>query len=215
MTGAGFEARPLSWQTGSEVSGIDLRRAHALTDSTVSALWHLLGERGILLFRDQPLDHEQHLAFTRRLGPLAKTGLLGKHAPPGYSDLFQVTNMKTDGVRSETENAAQQWHSDQAFLAVPARASLFRCVHAPQHGGDTMFANMYQAHDALSEGCGQHWRACAPSIRCLTAARWHCADGGRSARSRRVSWNGRAAAGTRCCAGTRPARAGHCSSTSR
>ena len=60
--------------------------------------------------------------------------------------------MKTDGVRSETENAAQQWHSDQAFLAVPARASLFRCVHAPQHGGDTMFANMYQAHDALSEG---------------------------------------------------------------
>jgi taurine dioxygenase len=152
MPAPGFSARPLSWQTGSEVTGLDLRRAKAIAQPDIEALWQLLGERGILLFRDQPLDHEQHLAFTRRLGPLAKTGLLGKHAPSGYPDLFQVTNIKTDGQRSETENAAQQWHSDQAFLPVPARASLLRCVHAPAMGGDTMFANMYQAHDALSAG---------------------------------------------------------------
>jgi taurine dioxygenase len=152
MAGTSFSARPLSWQTGSEVTGLDLSRAHEIAQADIDALWQLLGERGILLFRDQPLDNDQHLAFTRRLGPLAKTGLLGKHAPPGYPDLFQVTNIRSGGVRSETENAAQQWHSDQAFLAVPARASLLRCVHAPALGGDTMFANMYQAHDALSPG---------------------------------------------------------------
>jgi taurine dioxygenase len=148
----GLQVRPLSWRTGTEVLGLDLRRSADIPESTIRSLWQLLGERGVLLFRDQHLDHDEHLNFTRRFGPLAKTGMLGRHAPPGYPDLFTVTNIKTDGKRSETENAAQQWHSDQSFLPVPARASLLRCVHAPQHGGDTMFANMYQACEALSDG---------------------------------------------------------------
>jgi taurine dioxygenase len=152
MPTAALRVRALSWRTGSEVEGLDLRRSADIPESTIRDLWQLLGERGILLFRNQHLDHDQHLAFTRRFGSLAKTGLLGRHAPPGYPDLFTVTNIKTDGKRSETENAAQQWHSDQSFLPVPARASLLRCVHAPQYGGDTMFANMFQAYEALSEG---------------------------------------------------------------
>ncbi len=151
-TAIGFEARPLSWRTGSEIVGLDLRHGVDIAAPTIRALWQLLGERGILLFRNQELDHDQHLDFTRRFGPLAQTGLLGKHAPPGYPDIFMVTNIKRDGVRSETENAAQQWHSDQSFLPVPARASLLRCVYAPQFGGDTMFANMYQVYEALSDG---------------------------------------------------------------
>ncbi len=151
-SGAGFEVRPLSWRTGSEVLGLDLRRSAVIAQSTIDALWRLLGERGILLFRDQELDHDQHLDFTRRFGPLARTGLLGRHAPPGYPDIFTVTNIRTNGQRSETENAAQQWHSDQSFLPVPARASLLRCALAPQHGGDTLFANMTQAYEGLSEG---------------------------------------------------------------
>jgi len=150
--GSAVQALPLSWRTGSEVRGLDLRHATDIPESTIQWLWQLLGERGILLFRGQPIDHDQHLVFTRRFGPLAKTGLLGRHAPPGYPDLFTVTNIKTDGRRSETENAAQQWHSDQSFLPVPARASLLRCVHAPQFGGDTLFANMFQAYEALSPG---------------------------------------------------------------
>lgn len=150
--GAGFDARPLSWRTGSEILGLDLRRSADMGQDTIDALWRLLGERGILLFRNQGLDHDQHLDFTRRFGPLARTGLLGKHAPAGYPDIFMVTNIRQDGVRSETENAAQQWHSDQSFLPVPARASLLRCVHAPQCGGDTLFANMVQAWEALSDG---------------------------------------------------------------
>ena len=152
MPSTRIQARALSWRTGSEISGLDLRRSQDIPQSSIDALWLVLGERGFLLFRNQLLDHDQHLAFTRRFGTLAKTGLLGKHAPPGYPDLFTVTNIKTDGKRSETENAAQQWHSDQSFLPVPARASLLRCVHAPQYGGDTMFANMYAVYDSLSDG---------------------------------------------------------------
>ena len=147
-----FEARPLSWRLGSEVMGLDLRRSENISDEAIKALWQLLGERGILLFRKQGLTHDQHLAFTRRFGPLALTGMTSRYAPPGYPDLFTVTNIKTEGVRSETENAAQQWHTDQSFLPVPARASMLRCEMAPQNGGDTMFSSMYAVYDSLSDG---------------------------------------------------------------
>ena len=147
-----YEARPISWRTGSEIVGLDLKRSEQISDATIRSLWKLLGQRGILLFRAQGLNHEQHLAFTQRFGPLAVTGLTSRYAPPGYPDIFTVTNIKTNGARSETENAAQQWHSDQTFLRVPARASMLRCEMAPQFGGDTMFANMTQVYEGLSDG---------------------------------------------------------------
>jgi taurine dioxygenase len=147
-----FEAHPISWRLGTEITGIDLKRSDDISDESIRQMWQLLGQRGILLFRKQGLNHDQHLAFTRRFGPLALTGLTSRYAPPGYPDIFTVTNIKTDGARSETENAAQQWHSDQTFLKVPARASMLRCELAPQHGGDTMFANMNAVYEDLSEG---------------------------------------------------------------
>ena len=145
-----FDVQPLSWRLGSEIMGLDLRNSDAISDASIRAMWKLLGERGILLFRRQGLNHDQHLAFTRRFGPLAVTGLTTRYAPEGYPDIFTVTNIKKNGERSETENAAQQWHSDQTFLKVPARASMLRCEIAPQNGGDTMFADMCHVYDDLS-----------------------------------------------------------------
>ena len=149
---AQFESRPIAWRLGTEIMGIDLKRSDEISDESIRQMWQLLGQRGILLFRKHGLNHDQHLAFTRRFGPLALTGLTSRYAPPGYPDIFTVTNIKTDGARSETENAAQQWHSDQTFLKVPARASMLRCELAPQYGGDTMFANMYAVYEDLSDG---------------------------------------------------------------
>ena len=147
-----FEAHPISFVLGSEITGVDLKHSDDLSDQTIREMWRLLGERGILLFRAQGLNHDQHLAFTRRFGPLALTGLTSRYAPPGYPDIFTVTNIRNNGARSETENAAQQWHTDQTFLKVPARASMLRCELAPQCGGDTMFANMCAVYDDLSDG---------------------------------------------------------------
>src|SRR3546814_19525067 len=65
----GFTMRPLSWQTGTEIGGLDLTRSDAIPEPVISALWRLVCERGILLFRDQFLPHDQHLDFTRRFGP--------------------------------------------------------------------------------------------------------------------------------------------------
>ena len=113
----GFEARPLSWRTGSEVLGLELRHGEDIAEPTIRTLWQLLGERGILLFRNQALDHDQHLNFTRRFGPLAQTGLLGKHAPPGYPDIVTV-NMQGlfdvgAGEHPAVPSPAGAWRDDE------------------------------------------------------------------------------------------------------
>jgi taurine dioxygenase len=153
--GDGIEAVDLSWRTGTEIRGLDLRRADSIAESTIQALTRLLSERCFLLFCNQMLDHDQHLAFTRRFGPLAKTGMIDRYAPPGYPDIYRVTNMVIDGVRSEVWDAARQWHSDQSFMQEPAMGSLLRCEIAPRLGGNTMWANMYLAYEHLSDGLKQ------------------------------------------------------------
>jgi taurine dioxygenase len=153
--GDGIETVDLSWRTGTEIRGLDLRRADSIAESTIQALIRLLSERCLLLFRNQMLDHDQHLAFTRRFGPLAKTGMIDRYAPPGYPDIYRVTNMVIDGARSEVWDAARQWHSDQSFMQEPAMGSLLRCEIAPRLGGNTMWANMYLAYERLSEGLKQ------------------------------------------------------------
>ena len=147
-----LQTRPLSWQTGSEVIGLDTSRPDALDDGTVDELWDMVAERGLLLFRGQSLDHDQHIAFTKRLGPLADVGIITRYSVKGYPDIYMVTNKKIDGVRAETWNSARKWHSDQSFMEKPARGSVFYCAECPAVGGDTMFANLYQAYEALSDG---------------------------------------------------------------
>jgi taurine dioxygenase len=151
----GVEAVDLSWRTGTEIRGLDLSRPDSIAESTIRDLTRLVSERCFLLFRNQPLDHDQHLAFTRRFGPLAKTGMIDRYAPPGYPDIYRVTNMMIDGVRSEVWDAARQWHSDQSFMQEPAMGSLLRCEIAPRLGGNTMWANMYLAYERLSDGLKQ------------------------------------------------------------
>jgi taurine dioxygenase len=148
----GFEAIDLSWQTGCEIRGLDLRCPERLADETIQALAGLVAERGLLLFRDQMIDHDQHIAFTKRFGTLAQTGMIDRYAPPGYPDIYRVTNMKIDGVRSEVWDAARLWHSDQSFMPEPAMGSLLRCERTPDIGGDTIWANMYAAFERLSDG---------------------------------------------------------------
>src|SRR3546814_11802150 len=82
----------------SDVCSSDLlTRSDAIPEPVISALWRLVCERGILLFRDQFLTHDQHLDFTRRFGPLAESGFLSRYAPEGYPDLFTVPNIRKDG----------------------------------------------------------------------------------------------------------------------
>jgi alpha-ketoglutarate-dependent taurine dioxygenase len=143
--------RPLSHALGAEVQGVDLSRP--LSNSEFDQIHRTFLERGILLFRDQKITREQHIAFSRRFGELDRHDNLPRDRHPDYPELLLVTNIaEEDGKPSASKYTGQQWHSDMSFTLVPSLGSLLRGIIIPPVGGDTMFTNMTLAYDTLSDG---------------------------------------------------------------
>ena len=143
--------RPLSYALGAEVQGVDL--AKPLSNSEFDQIHRAFLERGILLFREQKITREQHIAFSRRFGELDTHDSLPRDRHPDYPELLLVTNIpKANGAPSDSKYTGQLWHSDMSFTLVPSLGSLLRGITIPPVGGDTMFTNMYMAYDTLSDG---------------------------------------------------------------
>ena len=135
-----IEVTPLTAAIGADVAGVDLRAP--LDDDTVAAVRAALLRHLVLFFRDQPLSDEEHLAFALRFGPLSVPPLATK-----YQDRPTVTVL--DQVHPKGEGA-DEWHSDNTFMDCPPMGSILRAVQLPSVGGDTCFASMYAAYEALS-----------------------------------------------------------------
>lgn len=144
-----FTVNPLSPVLGAEMIGADL--AADLDDDSFAAIrdaW--LEADGIMVFRDQELTPDDHIAFSRRLGPLEKH-VLETYLLPGYPEIYRVSNKVKDGVPQGREKAGTYWHSDLSYMNPPALASLLYGLEVPPSGGDTMFCSLYAAYDALSD----------------------------------------------------------------
>jgi taurine dioxygenase len=135
-----MEIIPLTAEIGAEVRGVSL--ADPLDDDTVARIRRALLDHLVLFFRDQPVDDDEHLAFALRFGPLHVSPLATR-----YQDTPAVTVLNQVGPKGE---GADEWHSDNTFLADPPMASILRAVKLPSVGGDTCFASMYAAYEALS-----------------------------------------------------------------
>ena len=146
-----MEIRPVSPACGAEALGVDLRR---LTDSQFADLHQAwLVADGVLVLRDQTIDPDEHIAFSRRFGELenlAKSAV-GKYMLPGKPEIFRVSNKVVNGEPAGREDAGTYWHSDASWQVKPLSASLLYAIEIPPVGGDTMFANMYRAYDTLSK----------------------------------------------------------------
>jgi taurine dioxygenase len=146
-----LKLRPLSYSLGAEVCAIDVSRT--MSEHDFGDVYRAFLEHGILLFRDQHINREQHIEFSRRFGELDKHDALPRDRHPDHPEILMVTNEpKPNGAPSDSKYTGRQWHSDMSFTLAPSLGSLLRCITAPPVGGDTMFANMYMAHDALSAG---------------------------------------------------------------
>ena len=144
-----MEIKRLAHALGAEVIGLDLTRA--LSEGDFGAVHQAFLDHGVLLFRGQAVTREQHIAFSRRFGELDIDK--SPDADPLYPELTIVTTRpQPDGKPSESRYTGQLWHTDIPFSLTPAMGSLLRCVERPEVGGDTQFANMYAAYDALSDG---------------------------------------------------------------
>ena len=152
--------RPLTTHIGAEVEGIDLREP--LSPAQAEEIHTAMDRHAVLVFHGQPLTNEQHLAFTTALGPLEtlmansmRTVAGDFRLPAAFNDVSNLDgNNKVysqDDRRRLFAIGNQLWHSDSSFKVVPAKYSLLRAVRIPSKGGNTEFAHMGAAYEALED----------------------------------------------------------------
>ena len=131
---------PVTTVVGAQVAGADL--SVPLPDAQRHAIEQALLEYGVLFFSGQDIGPDEHKAFARQFGEISAPPFTPKYgSDPELVVLDQVTP-KGEG--------ADQWHSDNTFMAEPPMGSILRAVVLPSVGGDTCFANMAAAYEALS-----------------------------------------------------------------
>jgi alpha-ketoglutarate-dependent 2,4-dichlorophenoxyacetate dioxygenase len=141
-----------------EVSGADWRQVPSPAEA--EAIHRGMDEFGVLVFRDQDITDEQQVAFSRALGPLeSATGDIAKPEERRLSmDVNDISNVDKDNkvvARDDRRRlfglGNQLWHSDSSFKDVPAKYSILSARVIPGEGGNTEFADMRAAYDALDE----------------------------------------------------------------
>lgn len=143
--------RKLSYGLGAEVCDFEVTRQ--LSEGEFGEVYKAFLDYGVLLFRNQKISREEHIAFSRRFGDLDRHDSVPRDRHPDYPELLLVTNEpKADGSPSDSRYTGRQWHSDLSFTSMPSMGSLLRAHVVPEIGGDTLFANMYMAYEALSDG---------------------------------------------------------------
>ena len=134
---------PVAGALGAEITGVDL--SQELSGETLAAIRRAWLEHLVIFFRDQPLPPARFLAFARRFGePIEYPFVKGLDDFPEIIPVVKLANEKM--------NFGGVWHSDTTYLDVPPMASMLVAREVPPAGGDTLFANMYLAYEALSDG---------------------------------------------------------------
>ncbi|GAN77778.1 TauD/TfdA dioxygenase family protein [Acidisphaera rubrifaciens] len=155
-----IEITPLHPLFVGEVAGADLRRA--LTAEEVRDIEAGMDRHAVLVFRDQMIDDEQQVAFTENFGAIeiaAGNQLKSQNESRRISvKLADISNLDgqnrmlaRDDKRRMFNLGNQLWHSDSSFRAKPAKYSLLSARVVPPAGGNTEFADMRAAYDALDE----------------------------------------------------------------
>ncbi len=139
--------RRLTPSIGAELSGVDLSRP--LDDETLAEIKRALAENLVIFFRNQTLTPDQQLAFGRRFGDLHRHP--AAPSEPGFPELMIIAADE----HSERANG-EGWHTDVSCDEEPPMGSILFLKTCPPEGGDTLFANMYAAWDALSERMKAH-----------------------------------------------------------
>jgi len=142
-----------------EVSGCDLTQP--LDRAAVAAIEAGMDRYAVLLFHDQEFSDEQQMAFTRNFGTLEHTGsgnITKPHELRLQPEMIDVSNLDRDHKPLARDDRRRMfnlgnrlWHSDSSFKAIPAKYSLLSGRTVVEKGGNTEFADMRAAYDALDD----------------------------------------------------------------
>ena len=141
-----IEVVPLPGSLGAEIRGVDL--AKPLDDACFAEIHAAWLEHQIICFRDQKLGPEDQLNFCSRVGEIDTYPFI--KPLPGHPGVIPIVKEPETRV-----NFGGGWHTDGSYMPRPPMATVLYAVDVPKTGGDTMFANMYAAYDALSDGMKQ------------------------------------------------------------
>lgn len=154
---ASFRFRRFDAALGAEILDLDL--SQALSDETVAEIRRaLLESNGLLVFPSQHITPYQHVVFSRRFGPLM-IHVLHKYGLPGHPEILKVSNIIENGEPIGLGDATGYWHSDLSYMQKPSLGSLLHALELPPEGGDTSFASMTAAFDALPEELKERLKA--------------------------------------------------------
>ena len=99
----------------------------------------------VIFFRDQDLPPARFLTFAKQFGTVVEYPFI-----KGLEDFPEIIPVVK--LEHEKTNFGGIWHSDTAYLEAPPMGTMLVAREVPPYGGDTMFANMYLAYEALSDG---------------------------------------------------------------
>jgi alpha-ketoglutarate-dependent 2,4-dichlorophenoxyacetate dioxygenase len=140
--------RPFEGGLGAEVLGL---RVAAVDDATFPAVYAAFLEHQLLLFRDQDLPPGDQVAFARRFGEV-QVHVMDQYHASAYPELYTLTNLDASGrpTGKHPDRGTMAWHTDGSWRRTTGQATMLYAEQIPSTGGETGWADMYSAYEALS-----------------------------------------------------------------
>ena len=138
-----IQAAPLSPALGAEICGVDI--AQGVSEQQLADLRQAYIDYGVIFLRDQDITPQQHIAFAERWGQIN----INRFFRP-TDDYPMIAEVRKEA--DQKANIGSSWHTDHSYDQRPAMGSILYAREVPSVGGDTLFAGMYAAYDALSDG---------------------------------------------------------------
>jgi taurine dioxygenase len=145
---APFTITPLAPAIGAEISGLDLRRP--LDKPAIEALRRAWHAHSVLLVRGQALEEADQVRYGEYFGELGKA-LSESRLVPAHPSVMFISNVRQNGeLIGRLPDGEMFFHSDQCYLETPPAGTMLYSIELPSVGGNTLFAGMYAAYEALS-----------------------------------------------------------------
>ncbi len=135
--------RPCSTAVGAEIGGVDI--AAGVDETQMAELRRAFADHGVIFLRDQDITPDQHEAFAERWGVINVNRFFTP--VPGHPRIAEVRKEP-----DQERNIGGGWHTDHSYDQIPAMGSLLYAREVPPIGGDTQFAGMHAAYEALTDG---------------------------------------------------------------
>jgi len=143
---------------GAEIRGIDMRRP--MDPETFKAVHDAWMKHLVVVFPDQPVTDQEHVAFTRHFGEPEIFHQTSLHLRSDrVREIFLVSNVdENDRLMTPAEpsqkqlSSSRQWHTDSSYRTTPSVGSLLHGIEISRTGGITQFINMYMVYDELPDG---------------------------------------------------------------